>query len=211
MTFVVGLTGGIGSGKSAVAEAFAGLGVDVTDTDQISHRLTQSGAAGHDAIVREFGAQALNAAGEVDRPWLRNTVFADASARARLEGALHPLIRAATLAEVDRWQSPYGILVVPLLLERGGLTHLVDRVLVVDCPEEAQIARVARRSALAEGEVRAIMATQLQREERLAAADDVLDNSGPVAGIALQVEKLDQRYRRLAVAPRADASPPVRP
>ena len=95
--------------------------------------------------------------------------------------------------------------------KRGGLTHLVDRVLVVDCPEEAQIARVARRSALAEGEVRAIMATQLQREERLAAADDVLDNSGPVAGIALQVEKLDQRYRRLAVAPRADASPPVRP
>ena len=211
MTFVVGLTGGIGSGKSAVAEAFARLGVDVTDTDQISHRLTQSGAPGHDAIVREFGTQALNAGGEVDRPWLRNAVFADASARSRLEAALHPLIRAATLAEVDGWQSPYGIVVVPLLLERGGLLHLVDRVLVVDCPEAAQVARVVRRSALAEGEVRAIMATQLKREERLAAADDVLDNSGPVAGIALQVEKLDQRYRLLAAAPRADASPPVRP
>ncbi len=211
MTLVVGLTGGIGSGKSAVAEAFAGLGIDVTDADQISHRMTQPGAAGHDAIVREFGPQALNAAGEVDRPWLRHTVFADANARARLEAALHPLIRATILAEVDRWQSPYGVLVVPLLLERGGLTHLVDRVLVVDCPEEEQIARVTRRSALAHGEVRAIMATQLTREERLAAADDVLDNSGPVVRIALQVEALDQRYRRLATAPRTDASPPVRP
>lgn len=211
MTFVVGLTGGIGSGKSAVAEAFSGLGIDVTDADAISHLLTEPGAAGHDAIVGTFGSQALTPAGEIDRPWLRQTVFADENARALLEAALHPLIRAATLAEVDRWQSPYGVVVVPLLLERGGLTHLVDRVLVVDCPEEEQITRVTRRSGLARGEVRAIMATQLKREERLAAADDVLDNSGSPERIAVQVTRLDEDYRRLAAVPHADARPHIRP
>ncbi len=127
-------------------------------------------------------------------------MFADPVQRARLEAALHPLIRAAVREEVRRWSAPYGMLVVPLLLERGGLTDLVDRILVVDCTEEQQVARVTRRSGLAPDEVRAIMATQLGRAQRLAAADDVLDNSGPPAGIGPAVEALDRRYRDLAAA-----------
>ncbi len=201
MTLVVGLTGGIGSGKSAVTEAFAALGADVTDTDLLSHRLTQPGAAGHAALVAAFGDGILDAAGHIDRGRLRARVFADPAARGALEAALHPLIRAAALVEVQAWSSPYGILVVPLLLERGGLTRIVDRVVVVDCPEEMQVARVMLRSGLAESEVRAIMATQLTRAERLAAADDVIDNSGPPERIGPQVAALDRRYRKLAAAP----------
>ena len=200
MTLVVGLTGGIGSGKSAVADAFAALGADVADADLVSHRLTQRGAPGHAAIVAAFGSQVLDAEGAVDRARLRDLVFADAALRARLEAALHPLIRAAVREDVARWSAPYGILVVPLLLERGGLTDLVDRVLVVDCTEDQQVARVVQRSGLAPEQVRAIMATQLGRAQRLAAANDVLDNSGPPEAIRPAVEALDRRYRDLAAA-----------
>src|SRR5262249_18473266 len=125
----------------------------------------------------------------------------------RLEAILHPLIREAAAEEIASWKSPYGILVVPLLLDREGASR-VDRVLVVDCPEELQVQRVAKRSALSEAEVRAIMATQLPRAGRLARADDVLDNSGPASAIAPQVVALDRRYRALAVAA-TDGNPPV--
>lgn len=206
MTLIVGLTGGIGSGKSAIADAFAALAVNVTDADRISHLLTQPGAAGFEAILAAFGPEMLDAAGAIDRTRLRQRVFTDAPARARLEAALHPLIRAATLREVETWSSPYGVLVVPLLLERGGLVGLVDRVLVIDCPEEDQVARVVQRSGLAGSEVRAIMATQLPRAERLKAADDVLDNSGAPERIAPRVAELDRRYRRLAAARANDAA-----
>ena len=198
MSLVVGLTGGIGSGKSAVAAAFAERGADVTDTDVISHHLTARGAAGYDAIVKAFGPRVLDGEGTIDRAALREMVFADEAARRRLESLLHPLIRAAALSEVGGWSSPYGILVVPLLLERGGLTNIVDRVLVVDCMEEQQVERVRRRSGLAESEVRAIMAAQLSRAERLAAADDVIDNSGAPEHITESVAALDRRYRELA-------------
>jgi len=196
---VVGLTGGIGSGKSAVANAFAAVGIAVTDTDALAHALTAPGERGYDAVLAEFGPQFRQADGTIDRAALRHRVFADSAARARLEAILHPLIRSAARHDVATWTSPYGVLVVPLLLERGGLEG-VDRVLVVDCPEDEQVRRVVARSGLAEADVRAIMATQLSRGERLARADDTLDNTGPLSAILPQVSALDLRYRALAAA-----------
>jgi dephospho-CoA kinase len=196
--YVVGLTGGIGSGKSAVANAFAGLGIDVTDTDRLAHALTRPGTPGLDAIVAAFGAGILQSDGSLDRAALRRRAFADAEVRSRLEAILHPPIGDAAKREIMHWLSPYGILVVPLLLERDGLRSLVQRVLVVDCPEEEQVRRVASRSGLALDEIRAIMATQLSRATRLARADDVLDNAGPPSAITPKVAALDRRYRALA-------------
>jgi dephospho-CoA kinase len=199
VTLVVGLTGGIGSGKSIVAEAFAERGVDVTDTDRLAHALTAPGQPGHAAVLAAFGPSFRRADDTIDRTRLRQLVFTDGVARTRLEAILHPLIREAAEREIAGWRSPYGILVVPLLLERGGATR-VDRVLVVDCPEDRQVRRVMTRSALSEAEVRAIMAAQLPRADRLARADDVLDNGGAVSAIAPQVGALDKRYRALAAA-----------
>jgi dephospho-CoA kinase len=207
VTLVVGLTGGIGSGKSAVADAFAALGVPVTDTDRLAHAVTAPGAPGLAAVVAAFGPEYRKADGTLDRDRLRRKVFADAAARAELERILHPLIGAAARREVERWDGPYGILVVPLLLERGGLRDLVGRVLVVDCPEDEQVRRVVARSGLPAAEVRAIMATQLPRAARLAVADDVIDNAGPPAAIAPQVAALDRRYRAQAGA----TAPATRP
>jgi dephospho-CoA kinase len=199
VTLVVGLTGGIGSGKSAVADAFAALGVDVTDTDRLAHALTAPGQPGHAAVLAAFGPEFRCPDGRLDRARLRGVVFGDPAARAELEAILHPLIREAAGREIAAWTSPYGLLVVPLLFERGGGAR-VNRVLVVDCAEDEQVRRVAARSGLGASEVRAIMATQLPRAERLARADDVLDNTGPVSAIASQVADFDRRYRALAAA-----------
>ena len=205
MTLVVGLTGGIGTGKSAVADAFAALGAIVTDADRLAHALTAPGQPGYAAVLAAFGPEFGRPDGTLDRARLRRLVFDDAAARARLEAILHPLIRDAARKEVAAWTSPYGLLVVPLLLDRpGGLR--VDRVLVVDCPEDEQVRRVGLRSGIAADEVRAIMATQLPRAERLARADDVLDNAGPPGAIAPQVAVLDRRYRALATANNAGAA-----
>ena len=195
---VVGLTGGIGSGKSEVARAFAERGVEVADADHAAHAVSARGTAGCAAVIAEFGPEALNASGELDRAWLRRRVFADAGARARLESILHPLIHAFLDRALSAWRGPYGLLAVPLLLERGGLLSRVTRVLVVDCPEEEQVRRAANRSGLASADVRAIMATQMSRAARLARADDVIDNSGTIADIAPQVVRLDALYRELA-------------
>jgi dephospho-CoA kinase len=200
MPMVVGLTGGIGSGKSAVADAFVALGVPVVDTDAIAHELSVAGAAGQKAVAAAFGPAAVADDGSLDRGWLRSQAFADPAFRVRLEALLHPLIREEADRQIATWTARYGILVVPLLLERGGTRARVQRVLVVDCPEATQIARVMARSGLSEHEVRAIMAAQLSREERLAGADDVVDNSGPREAIAPQVSALDRRYRELARA-----------
>ena len=199
-TYVVGLTGGIGSGKTAVADAFAALGVEVVDTDVLAHQLSAPGQPGFAAIRDAFGDGILRPDGEIDRAALRRLVFADAAARSRLEAELHPLIGAEAARRVEQWSGPYGVIVVPLLLERKGVRSLVDRVLVVDCPEEEQVRRVVARNALAPAEVRAIMATQLDRRQRLAAAEDILDNTGTTDAIAPQVLILDTRYRRLAAA-----------
>lgn len=203
---VIGLTGGIGTGKSAVADAFAASGIPVTDTDVLAHSLTAPAAPGYDAVLNAFGAGFLRSDGTIDRAALRRHVFSDAAARTQLEAILHPLIRAAARREIDEWTGPYGLLVVPLLLDRDGATA-VDRVLVVDCPEDEQVRRVMARSGLAAAEVRAIMATQLSRADRLAHADDVVDNSGAKAAIAPQVAALDRRYRALAAASTDDHDP----
>jgi dephospho-CoA kinase len=198
--YIVGLTGGIGSGKSAVADVFAAHGVDVTDADRLAHALTAAGTPGLATVVAAFGAHLMRSDGTLDRAALRRQAFADPAARGRLEAILHPLIGKAARDEITRWRGPYGILVVPLLLERRGLDSLVQRILVVDCPEGVQLQRVAARSGLAPDEIRAIMATQLPRNERLARADDIVDNAGAPAAIAPQVAELDLRYRALAVA-----------
>ncbi len=198
--FVVGLTGGIGSGKSAVASAFASLGIEIADADLLAHRLSAPGQPGYAAIRAQFPDSELLPDGEIDRARLRQRVFADAAARSRLETALHPLIAAAARREIEAWRGSYGIVVVPLLLERGRLAAAVDRILVVDCPEETQVSRVVTRSGMTPAEVQAIMATQLGRDARLAAADDVIDNTGPPEAIGPQVGELDRRYRALASA-----------
>ena len=208
MPFVVGLTGGIGSGKSAVANAFAALGVEIVDADRLAHQLSAPGQPGYAAIRAEFPDVKLTVEGEIDRARLRGRVFADPAARVRLEAALHPLIAAAARREIGAWRGPYGVTVVPLLLERGKLAAAVDRILVVDCPEEAQVSRVVARSGMTPAEVRAIMATQSSREARLAAADDVIDNGGPPEAIAPQVASLDARYRELAASTRSRAIAP---
>lgn len=199
MNFVVGLTGGIGSGKSAAAERFAARGVPVIDTDAISRELTGRGGAALAAIRDAFGEAVISAEGELDRAALRRIVFADPVARRRLEGILHPLIRAESEVRLCRLASAeYAILVVPLLIESGDYRARVDRVCVVDCPEELQIARVMARSGLHRDEVMAIIAAQASRQARLAAADDVIDNSQGLAELDAQVARLHETYRALA-------------
>jgi dephospho-CoA kinase len=200
MTLVVGLTGGIGSGKSAVADLFAALGVPVVDADAVAHDLSRPGRPGHEAVLAAFGPGVLAPDGTLDRAALRREVFADPAARARLEAVLHPLIRSEARRSIATWAAPWGLVVVPLLFERGGFGGVVGRTIVVDCPEDEQLRRVVARSGLTEAEVRAIMATQLPRAERLARADDVIDNGGPRAALAAQVAALDARYRALAGA-----------
>ncbi|MGH8801162.1 MAG: dephospho-CoA kinase [Casimicrobiaceae bacterium] len=196
----VGLTGGIGSGKSAVAEAFANLGAEIVDADALAHELSRPGEEGYRAIIDRFGSTFVAADAGLDRARLRRRAFDDADFRRELEALLHPLIRTRAEEAIARWRTPYGIVVVPLLLERGGLQGRVARVLVVDCGEEEQVRRVRARDGLTEAEVRAIMASQLSRAARLAAADDVIDNSGAPDLILPQVARLDRRYRELAHA-----------
>ena len=200
MTYIVGLTGGIGSGKSAAAQLFEALGVTVIDTDAIAHALTGPGGAAMGQIRTAFGADYLTAQGALARARMRELVFADAAKKRQLEAILHPLIRVRTNALVEAVRSPYVILMVPLLVESGDYRARCRRILVVDCPEELQLARVAARSGLGAEQVRAIMANQVTRAERLAAADDVIDNSGDLARLRTQVEALHARYLRLAAA-----------
>jgi dephospho-CoA kinase len=196
--FTVGLTGGIGSGKSTVARAFEAHGVEVVDADALAHGLTAPGGAAIPALRTAFGDEIVDASGALDRARMRRIAFADASARQRLEAILHPMIRAETDRLARRARRRYVILMIPLLVESGDPHARCDRVLVVDCLEEEQIRRVIARSGLPRAEVEAIMATQASRATRLAAADDVLDNSGEPTGIDVQVEMLHRRYLDLA-------------
>lgn len=194
----IGLTGGIGSGKSTVADLLAGLGAGVIDTDLIARELTEPGTPTLARIVADFGVEILSPNGTLDRGVLRERVFRDRAARARLESILHPRIRELMLERADKLQAPYAVLVVPLLFETEQET-LMDRVLVVDCPEEAQIERVRRRSRIPSADVERILASQVSRAERLARADDVIDNSGDPAALSDQVERLHRVYLDLAV------------
>lgn len=197
--FSVGLTGGIGSGKSTVARRFESLGAGIVDSDAIAHAITATGGAAIEPIRAAFGPQVIAPGGHLDRDAMRARVFADPHERKRLEAIVHPLIRArvdeAARALTD---APYIVFVVPLLVESGTWRDRVDRVLVVDCDEATQIARVVARSGLAVKQIRAILAAQATREQRLQAADDVLDNSSDESGLVAAVAALDARYRALA-------------
>jgi len=197
--FSVGLTGGIGCGKSTVADLFVALGASIVDTDVIAHALTAPQGAAMPAIVAEFGPDFAGPDGALDRARMRTLVFSDATARARLEAILHPRIRAATEAAGAAATGAYVIYVVPLLIESGAWRERVSRVLAIDCAEDTQVARVMRRSALSADQVRAIMATQVTRAQRLAAADDVVDNDAGLEALRTQVETLHQRYLALSM------------
>jgi dephospho-CoA kinase len=201
--YTVGLTGGIGSGKSTVAHAFEAHGVEIVDADALAHGLTAPGGAAIPALRAAFGDEVIDATGALDRARMRRIAFADPGARKRLEAILHPMIRAETDRLAQSARSPYLILMIPLLVESGDPRERCDRVLVVDCPEAEQIRRVMARSGLARTDVEAIMATQASRANRLAAADDVVDNSGEPTGIDAQVAMLHRRY--LDLASRRDA------
>ena len=202
MNFVVGVTGGIGSGKTTVANLFAELGATVVDTDAIAHELTGPCGAAMPEITHAFGRSILQADGSLDRGAMRQLCFSDPTARKRLESILHPLIRSESLARVRTLRArddvPYVLLVVPLLIESGAYREHIDRILVIDCDESVQIARVMTRSRLSAEEVRAIMATQASRDERRAVADDLLTNDDGLDGLQPQVFRLHHRYVELA-------------
>ena len=204
MGLVIGLTGGIGSGKSAAADEFARLGATVVDTDAIAHELTGPGGAAIPEVRRQFGGAFVDAGGAMNRKRMRDMVFSDPKEKQRLEALLHPLIRAESARRIDAAfasrSGPYAVHVVPLLIESGGYRERVARVLVVDCPEELQLTRVRQRSGLPEGEIRRIIASQTKRKTRLAAADDVIDNSGSIAALQQQVRQLHETYLLLAAA-----------
>lgn len=198
MPYCVGLTGGIGTGKSVVSGLFEALGATVVDTDEISRALTAPGGAALGALRAQFGAEAIGPDGGLDRERMRRLVFQDARSRQQLEAILHPLIRGRTQAAIAAARGPYVIVVVPLLFETGACLEFVQRVLVVDCDEAEQVRRVVASRAIPAEEVRRIMATQLSRAERLRRADDVLDNENGIEALRGQVERLHARYLALA-------------
>jgi dephospho-CoA kinase len=195
--FAIGLTGGIGSGKSTVADMFAARGATIVDTDLIAHSMTAPNGPAMPAIVAEFGPGFADASGAMDRARMRQLVFSDANAKTRLEAILHPRIRDAALAAGAAATGSYVIYAVPLLIESGTWRARVARLLAVDCPEEVQIARVMARNGLPEAQVRAIMAAQVSRAERLAAADDVIVNNAGIDALAAQVDRLHAFYLQI--------------
>jgi len=197
--FVVGLTGGIGSGKSAAADEFARLGATVVDTDVIARELTDAGGAALPQIKSLFGNAFITARGAMDRDAMRQHVFSNPAAKTALERLLHPMIRAEADRRIAAAEGPYLVYVVPLLVESSGSRDRVQRVLVVDVPEALQVERVRARSGLSENEIRSIIAQQAPRAARLAAADDVIENSGTLDALRKQVAALDARYRKMAV------------
>ncbi|MFM0205234.1 dephospho-CoA kinase [Paraburkholderia fungorum] len=197
--FAVGLTGGIGSGKSTVADLFAAHGVPLVDTDLIAHRITAPRGVAMPQIAAEFGDAFVAADGSLNRARMRTLVFSDDGARKRLESITHPLIRAETEREWNEAQGPYVIVVVPLLVESGSWKTRVNRVLTVDCSVETQISRVMSRNGFSREQVLAIIARQATREARLAAANDVIDNdNAPLGALKAQVDAQHRVYLSLA-------------
>jgi dephospho-CoA kinase len=195
----VGLTGGIASGKTTVAKLFAARGIEVIDTDAIAREIVAPGRAALGRIVETFGRGVLDSSGALDRRRMRTLVFTDPAQRGRLEAILHPLIVDEMTRRSAQAQGPYLVLVIPLLAETGSRTY-VDRVLVVDCPVEVQVARLLARDAEDERQALAMIASQATREQRLALADDVISNDGDLRKLEAQVEALDGKYRELSRA-----------
>lgn len=198
MTPVIGLTGGIGCGKSTVARLFASCGAGIVDTDVIAHSLTEPNGSAMTAIHTTFGPEFICADGSLDRARMRRHVFSDATARQQLEMLLHPMIREEALKQLARLapNHPYLVLVVPLMARSPEFRQLSDRILVVDCAQAVQLARVTQRNGLSENEARAIISAQASREEVLALADDIICNDSTPEALATQVRAMDRQYRR---------------
>ena len=197
--FSVGLTGGVGSGKSTIASMLSTRGAGVVDADAISHDLTRAGGAAIEPLRASFGEHAIAPDGSLDRDQMRAVAFSDSAARTRLEALLHPLIRKAMrqrAAALAADGCPYILFVVPLLVESGTWRASVDRVLLIDCSEATQINRVCARPGMNESAARQIMQAQASRQQRLAVADDVLMNEAPLAEIENQIARLHQQYLR---------------
>ncbi len=193
----VGLTGGIASGKSLVGAMFVKLGATLIDTDVVAREVVALGEPGLAAVSAAFGPRVLLPSGELNRPVLRSLVFEDETRRRELESILHPLIRQRTRAKLAELAVPYALVVVPLLVETS-FGELVDRILVVDCPESTQLERLTRRDAIPRAEALAMLRAQVDRATRLKAAHDVIDNSGTPEATRRQVELLHRRYLDLA-------------
>jgi dephospho-CoA kinase len=201
MTFVVAVTGGIGSGKTAVSDLLHQHGAAVVDTDVIARELTAPGGAAMAPLRDTFGPNVQAADGSMDRAAMRQLVFSDASARQRLEAILHPMIRAEAARQVGAAQAPYVVLVIPLLVEsKSAYAALIDRTLVVDCPEHVQVERTMRRSGLSRTEAERIVSSQATRAERLALADDVVVNDGTLDSLAAEIARLHATYLTAARA-----------
>jgi len=196
--FIVGVTGGIGSGKSTVAALFAALGAGVVDTDAISRQLTGPGGAAIPAIREKFGDDFINEDGSLSRTVMRERVFNHPPARKQLEAIMHGRIQDAVMAALEAATEPYVLLVVPLLIEVGSYRPILSRVLVVDCEEENQINRASIRAGMTPTAVRAIMAAQTDRKTRLRVADDVIENNADLASLETVVRQLDRQYRTMA-------------
>jgi dephospho-CoA kinase len=192
-TFVVGLTGGVGSGKSTVADAFSALGVPVIDADQLARELVAPGQAALDEIVAAFGANSIMADGQLDRDAMRQRIYADPAQKSRLESILHPRIRQRIRTLLAGINAPYTVVVIPLLLETNQV-DLVNRILVVDTPEKEQLKRVAARDSLSDNAVMAIIDAQADRKTRLDAADDVIVNDKDVSALIDHVQELHKHY-----------------
>ncbi len=194
----IGLTGGIASGKSTVASLFAARGATVIDTDVIAREVVEPGNPALTSLINALGGGILDRDGRLDRDEMRRRVFADASTRRQVEAILHPAIRVELERQSRSAPGPYQVFVIPLLVE-SRLGHIVDRVLVVDCPEEEQIRRLMARDGETREDALRMLKAQVSREERLAGADDVIENGGPEAGLTAQVDSLDRKYRELAL------------
>lgn len=195
----VGLTGGIGSGKSTVATLFTRHGAPVIDTDEIARTLAAPGEPAHREIVSAFGREVLSATGEIDRARLRKIVFGDADERRHLEAILHPRIRIEVTARITASRAAYCLVVAPLLIE-ASFTDLVDRVLVIDADDSLRLERTKARSGLSKTEIQGIMSSQLGRQERLRRANDVITNNSDIAHLEREVARLHGTYLALASA-----------
>jgi dephospho-CoA kinase len=194
----IGLTGGIASGKSTVTQRFTELGVPVIDADVASRNVVEPGKLGLAQVVQRFGVGVVGADGGLDRRALRNLIFKDSSLRQALDAILHPLIRAEMEREAAATKGPYVVMAIPLLVESGSSAKRVDRVLVVDADETLQIQRLQVRDGSSAKQARAILASQTSRAARLAAADDVLSNTGTVAELRQAVDRLHEQYLQLS-------------
>ncbi|MBA3754960.1 MAG: dephospho-CoA kinase [Nitrosomonas sp.] len=196
--FLVGLTGGIGCGKSSASKIFSDLGIDVIDTDAISRELTQSGGSAIRMIQNTFGDAFITTDGALNRNKMRNLIFSGNDARFKLEKILHPLILEETILQAKQTHSPYSIIVIPLLFETNDYDNIVQRTLAVDCDEQQQLSRTMARSHLSEQKVRTIMATQLSRKTRLQKADDIIINNQDIDYLRMQVLQLHHKYLMLS-------------